>query len=46
LKFVTEDQLKVHIYLSSLFYDFPLIVRSGTSHVTVSLIGVCRTPRV
>jgi len=26
-------------YLSKLFRDFPLIARSGTSHVTVSLIG-------
>jgi len=34
LKFVPEDQLNVHIYR-----DFPLIVHSGTSHVTVSLIG-------
>jgi len=39
LKFVPEDQLNVHMYLSSLFCDFPLIARSGTIHVTVSLIG-------
>jgi len=26
-------------YLSILFCDFPLIARSGTSHVTISLIG-------
>jgi len=26
-------------YLSILFCDFPLIPRSGTSHVTISLIG-------
>jgi len=39
LKFVPEDQLNVHIYLPSLFCDFPLIARSGTSHVTVSWVG-------
>jgi len=27
-------------YLSILFCDFPLIARSGTRHVTISLIGV------
>jgi len=26
-------------YLSILFCDFPLIARSGTSHVAISLIG-------
>jgi len=26
-------------YLSILFCNFPLIARSGTSHVTISLIG-------
>jgi len=26
-------------YLSILFSDFPLIARSATSHVTISLIG-------
>jgi len=38
LKFGSENQLNVHIYLSS-FSDFPLIARSGKSHVTISLIG-------
>jgi len=26
-------------YLSIVFCDFPLIARSGTSHVSISLIG-------
>jgi len=39
LKFGSENQLNTHNYLSILFCDFPLIVRSGKSHVTISLIG-------
>jgi len=46
LKYVPEDQLKVHIYLSSLFSDF---LRSHDLEKVMSLslwLGVCRTPRV
>jgi len=31
--------LNLDYYLSILFYDFPLIARSGTSDVTINLIG-------
>jgi len=36
---VWHKKLNVHNYLSILFCDFPLIARSGKSHVTISLIG-------
>jgi len=38
--FFKKNQVFLNLdYLSILFYDFPLTARSGTSHVTISLIG-------
>jgi len=42
LKFVIENKLNVHTYHASLSCDFPLIARSGTRHVTVTLTGCVR----
>jgi len=40
LKFGSENQLSIHNYLSIVFFcDFPLIVRSGKSHVTIRFMG-------
>ena len=39
LKFGSENKLNVRNYLSIHFLDFPLIVRSGKRHFTISLIG-------
>jgi len=42
LKFSSKNQLNAHNYLSILFCDFPLITRSGKSHVAIDLIGYAR----
>jgi len=38
LKFSSENKLNVHYYLSTFICDFPLIARSGKSHVNISLM--------
>jgi len=42
LKFGSENELNDHNYHSIFVCEFLLIVRSGKSHATISLIGCAR----